>query len=74
MKKQKEKNPTPEELLKVIRAHCLDCCGGSRRDVHNCDIKRCNLWPYRKAGRKQKEKELDGQMTIFDFEKMKRTE
>ena len=68
-----KKKPTPEELLKVIRAHCLDCCGGSRRDVHNCDIRRCNLWPYRKAEMREKEKDLDGQITIFDFEKMKNT-
>ena len=65
-----EKEPTPKELLAVIRAHCLECCGGSRLDVRRCHIKRCKLWPYR---RKETEKEHKNkknacrQITIFEL-------
>lgn len=43
-----------KELLKTIRLHCLNCCGGSWLDVVNCTsgpnaspYSTCELWPYR---------------------------
>ncbi len=38
---------TKTELLKVIRAHCLDCCCDSYEEVKNCGCPKCNLFPYR---------------------------
>lgn len=38
---------TKSELLKVIRAHCLDCCCGSFEEVKECGCPTCNLYPYR---------------------------
>lgn len=31
----------------AIRARCLDCSGGSQKDVRECPIKTCPLYPYR---------------------------
>jgi len=63
---------TSDILLAVIRAHCLECSGGSRWDVHNCLVKDCKLWPYRK-GEPPKKKERKGkntQLTVFDLLKI----
>ena len=38
---------TKSELLKVIRAHCLDCCCGSFEEVKECGSPSCDLYPYR---------------------------
>jgi len=38
------KNP-----VKVIRAHCIDCSGGSPTEADNCSCVNCNLWPWRKG-------------------------
>ena len=67
-----DKKPTPNILLAVIRAHCLECSGGSRKQVHNCEITQCRLWPYRKDEKKpQKRKGEKGnayrQLTVFDL-------
>ena len=32
---------------KAIKKHCLECSGGSGRDVTTCEITDCPLWPYR---------------------------
>ena len=39
--------PTTQELLAAIHAHCLQCSGGSRKEVQRCGIKDCRLYPYR---------------------------
>lgn len=33
--------------LKAIRVKCIDCCGGSSREVQLCEIQDCPLFPYR---------------------------
>ena len=38
---------TKKELLKTIRAHCLDCCCGSYDEVEHCGCPTCNLYPLR---------------------------
>jgi len=39
--------PTADELLAAIRAHCLECSGGSRTEVERCNVKNCKLRQYR---------------------------
>lgn len=66
------KQPTPRILLAAIRANCLECSGGSRKQVRNCEIKHCKLWLYR-MGEKEppKRKGEKGnacrQLTVFDL-------
>lgn len=33
--------------IKAIRAKCLDCCCGSFKEVKQCPIEDCALYPYR---------------------------
>lgn len=33
--------------LKAIRAKCIDCSGGSEKEVRECVVKNCALFPYR---------------------------
>ena len=61
--------PTPEELLIAIHKHCLQCSGGSRKEVQNCRIKGCNLRPYRQEPARIREKPPKGQVTLFDLMK-----
>ena len=37
----------PMTVLRALRAHCLDCCGGSAQEVRLCTATRCPSWPYR---------------------------
>jgi hypothetical protein len=41
---------TKSDLLKAIRARCLDCSCYQPGEVAQCPAKGCALWPYR-AGR-----------------------
>lgn len=56
-------------LLIAIRAHCLDCCGGSRMEVERCRLDGCSLHPYRTVGVVAEERHrpevLAGQISIF---------
>ncbi len=63
--------PTPAELLVAIHKHCLECSGGSRKEVQNCRIKGCNLYKYRQEPTRQREKPPKGQITLFDLMKLK---
>jgi hypothetical protein len=38
---------TKAELLKAVRAKCLDCCCHQVAEVKSCTATRCELWPYR---------------------------
>lgn len=60
-------SPSPDVLLVAIRAKCLDCCGGMRKEVQGCKIKECPLWSYRTAEARDKPKPVKGQVTMFDF-------
>ena len=33
--------------LKAIKEFCLDCCGGSHKEVKLCVSPKCSLFPYR---------------------------
>ena len=35
--------------LKAIRGKCLDCCAFSEREVRECELQACALWPFRMA-------------------------
>ena len=35
------------KLLKAIRLNCVECSGGSAKEVTECSMKRCALYPYR---------------------------
>lgn len=48
--KIKTKHLTP---CKAIRKYCLDCSGGSRKEVAICRIPECPLWEYRFGKRPQ---------------------
>lgn len=37
----------PMSPTAAIRAHCLDCCGGSSNEVRRCTAARCPSWPFR---------------------------
>lgn len=43
--------------IKSIRAHCLDCCGGSPQEVRLCPVENCPLYPYRMGHRPQRGKD-----------------
>lgn len=38
---------TKTAILKVIRAHCLECVGDSAVEVKRCTAKSCELYRYR---------------------------
>jgi hypothetical protein len=38
---------TKKDLLRSIRARCLDCCCHQPSEVAQCTAKACALWPYR---------------------------
>ena len=64
------KKPTADELLMIIRKHCL-VCSGSRSEVKRCLIKDCMLYPYRLplTEKSVKKKAPGEQMSIFDIYK-----
>ena len=64
--------PTPTELLIAIHKHCLECSGGSRKELHRCGIKNCKLWPYREPEAKKKPRKIKGQVNIFDYMKQEK--
>lgn len=33
--------------LRQVREHCLDCCGGSPKEVKYCALTDCPIWDYR---------------------------
>ena len=36
-------------LLRIIRANCIECCGGYEAEVRRCRMVACQMWPYRMA-------------------------
>lgn len=37
--------------IKAIRAKCIDCCGGSKKEARLCPAANCPLYPYRMGHR-----------------------
>ena len=51
-KPAKVQMPNPISIMRAVRLHCLDCCGGSPKSVTWCTCDglhstRCDLWPFR---------------------------
>ena len=40
--------------IKAIRSKCLSCCCGQVKEVRECAVKTCALWPYRLGKRPKK--------------------
>ena len=59
--------PTPQELIAAIHAKCLECSGGSRKEVHNCKLTDCQLWPHRRSEAREKQAPANGQISVFDI-------
>jgi hypothetical protein len=38
---------TEMRVMKRIREKCLECCGGSPKEVRYCPLTDCPLWPVR---------------------------
>ena len=51
-------------VLKAVRHKCLDCVGGSTKEVRICPTEKCSLWPYR-MGRYPRD-ETDLMVNEFD--------
>lgn len=57
----------------AIRAHCLECSGGSLKEVKRCGVFRCALYPYRcaaaeaAAAPRDRGKGINGQMRFEDL-------
>ncbi len=58
--------PMPDELMAAIRAKCLDCCGGSRKEVAACREK-CALNPWRMGEARESSKPMKGQVSMFEL-------
>lgn len=41
--------------IKAIRAKCLDCTCQQPKEVRECPVNKCPLWPYRMGKRPQAE-------------------
>ena len=52
------KKITTNKLLKKIRKHCLNCCGGNRKEVELCPDTECELHKYRMGQVKEEKDEL----------------
>ena len=39
--------PTGHQLLKAIRAYCVECVGNMPSEVEKCTAAKCRLFPYR---------------------------
>ena len=38
---------TEQKIIRAIRAKCLDCCGGAKKEVALCVLPHCPLYRYR---------------------------
>jgi hypothetical protein len=47
MKKIKMVLPKQNSPITAIRKYCTECSGGSRKDIAECNLYHCPLFPYR---------------------------
>lgn len=60
--------PGADEVLAAVRAHCLACSGGSRKEVEQCWSRECALYPYRSLkaiGQEKQMRNLKGQICMW---------
>jgi hypothetical protein len=41
--------------MRAIRRRCLDCCNWQEKEVRNCQVETCALWPFRMGKRPSEE-------------------
>ena len=41
--------------IKAMRAKCIDCCCGSYKEIKECTVIDCDLYPYRMGTRPNQE-------------------
>ena len=51
--------------IKSIRAKCIDCSGGSHKEVRLCPVIKCALYPYR-MGRRPDQATLDTLKAFYE--------
>lgn len=49
--------------MKAIRAKCIDCCCGDMKEIRECTIEKCPLWPYRMGHRPEKDESIDKEVS-----------
>lgn len=52
--------------LAAIRAKCLECSGGSRKEAHGCRLRDCPLWPFRGGEPRARARKEGRQLSMFD--------
>jgi len=60
---EKEKNKLFDTPIKAIRKKCIDCCNGQYKEIRNCTVINCALYPYR-IGRRPDSSTID---TMKDY-------
>ncbi len=45
--------------IKAMRAKCMDCTCNQPKEIRECGITNCSLWPYRMGKRPKKHKTDD---------------
>lgn len=61
------RKPETAELLTAIRANCMECSGGSKKEVRYCKITYCKLYPYRCDMRKKDDLEEQNQQLELEL-------
>lgn len=46
--------------MKAIRAKCLDCCNGQKKEIRECSVRNCPLYVYRNGHRPKGEEDYHG--------------
>lgn len=46
----KRAKATAKELMRAIRAKCLECCNGQLAEARACFLADCPLYPYKPEG------------------------
>ena len=60
---QKDDNKLFDTPIKAIRKKCIDCCNGQYKEIKNCTVINCALYPYR-MGRRPDRSTID---TMKDY-------
>ena len=60
---KKDRNKLFDTPIKAIRKKCIDCCNGQYKEIRNCTVINCALYPYR-MGRRPDRSTID---TMKDY-------
>lgn len=66
----------PKKPLQALRERCIDCCGGSLKEVRVCPAVTCPSWPFRLGHDPWKNKRAvsEGQRIALEEGRKKRRE